>query len=261
MVELETSFGERSGVRTIPILYTIVDAPASYNVIIGRPALNRLGVVMFTKHLCMKFPVGKKVGNVWADSHVALQCYEDSLRVGGCPTSGTVNALELDMDPRGRYEHEGPHPAEDLKEIKLGVRPEQTTKIGTAMSLEEEDLLVTFLTVNCDVFAWLAEDMPGVDPNFICHRLSIARGRSQSLKRSENREKRNVRSPGKRHENYCRLDSCVKCSQAELTGVNRRVSIEMKASRPDRLHLGQVRFVSAVHALQPSSPIKSGPNY
>ncbi|RDX60375.1 hypothetical protein CR513_61483, partial [Mucuna pruriens] len=44
----------------------------------------------------------------------------------------------------------------------------------------------------------------------------------------------------------------------ELTRVNRRVSAKMKSSRPDRLHLGQVRFVSAVHALQPSSPIKSG---
>ncbi|RDY01190.1 hypothetical protein CR513_15517, partial [Mucuna pruriens] len=48
--------------------------------------------------------------------------------------------------------------------------------------------------------------------------------------------------------------------QAELTKVNRRVSAEMKSSRPDRLHLGQARVVSAVHALQPSSPIKERPN-
>ncbi|RDX70571.1 hypothetical protein CR513_50173, partial [Mucuna pruriens] len=48
-------------------------------------------------------------------------------------------------------------------------------------------------------------------------------------------------------------------SQAELTRVNGKVSAEMKSSRPDRLHLGQARFVSAAHALQSSSPIKSGP--
>ncbi|RDX81917.1 gag-pol, partial [Mucuna pruriens] len=47
--------------------------------------------------------------------------------------------------------------------------------------------------------------------------------------------------------------------QAELTRVNRRVSAEMKSSWPDRLHLGQARFVSAIHALQPNSPRKSGP--
>ncbi|RDX80253.1 gag-pol, partial [Mucuna pruriens] len=48
-------------------------------------------------------------------------------------------------------------------------------------------------------------------------------------------------------------------SQAKLTRVNRRVSAEMKSSRPDRLHLSQARVVSAVLALQSSSPIKSGP--
>ncbi|RDX98328.1 Retrovirus-related Pol polyprotein from transposon 17.6, partial [Mucuna pruriens] len=48
--------------------------------------------------------------------------------------------------------------------------------------------------------------------------------------------------------------------QAELTKVNRRVSVEMKSSRPDRLRLGQARVVSAVHALQPMQPNKERPN-
>ncbi|RDX95798.1 hypothetical protein CR513_21618, partial [Mucuna pruriens] len=124
MVELETSFGERSGIKTIPVLYTIVDAPASYNIIIGRSALNRLGAVVSIRHLCMKFPVGRRVGSVWADSHVAQRCYEDSLKVGARSPDSVINALELDLDPRCRYEHEGPYLAEDLKEIRLGPRPE-----------------------------------------------------------------------------------------------------------------------------------------
>ncbi|RDY11317.1 Retrovirus-related Pol polyprotein from transposon 17.6, partial [Mucuna pruriens] len=90
--------------------------------------------------------------------------------------SDAVNALDLDLDPRGRCEHMGPHPAEDLKEIQLGCRPEQTTKIRTAMNHEEEDLLVAFLKANHDVFTWSAQDMPGVDPDFMCHRLSIEQG-------------------------------------------------------------------------------------
>ncbi|RDY10048.1 hypothetical protein CR513_05490, partial [Mucuna pruriens] len=48
--------------------------------------------------------------------------------------------------------------------------------------------------------------------------------------------------------------------QAKLTRVNGRVSAEMKSSWPNQLHLGQARVVSAVHALQPSSPIKERPN-
>ncbi|RDX76706.1 hypothetical protein CR513_43271, partial [Mucuna pruriens] len=38
--------------------------------------------------------------------------------------------------------------------------------------------------------------------------------------------------------------------QPELTRVNKRASVEMKSSRPDRLRLGQARFVSAVLALR-----------
>ncbi|RDX95531.1 Retrovirus-related Pol polyprotein from transposon opus, partial [Mucuna pruriens] len=146
--ELKTSFGERSDIRTILVLYTVVDAPASYNIIIGRLAINRLGAIVSTKHLCMKFPVGRRVGSVWVDSQVAQRCYEDSLRVERYTLADTVNALDLDLDPRG-------------------FRPEQTTKIGTAINPEEEDLLVTFLKANHDMFTWSPWDMPGMDPNFI----------------------------------------------------------------------------------------------
>ncbi|RDX64713.1 hypothetical protein CR513_56696, partial [Mucuna pruriens] len=89
----------------------------------GRLALNRLGVIMSTRHLCMKFPIGQKVGSVWIDSHLAQKFYEDSLKVETYPTKVAVNALELDLDPRSQHEHEGPYPTEELKEIQLGPLP------------------------------------------------------------------------------------------------------------------------------------------
>ncbi|RDX90076.1 Retrovirus-related Pol polyprotein from transposon 17.6, partial [Mucuna pruriens] len=161
-VELETCFGERLVSRTIPVLYTVVDAPASYIIIIGRPALNRLGAIVSTKHLCMKFPMGRKVGSAWADTHVEKYASLDK-----------VNALDLDLDPRSQFEREGPLPAEDLKEVQLGPRQEQIMKIRTTMSQKEEDMLITILKANYDVFAWSARDMLGVDPSFMCHQLSI----------------------------------------------------------------------------------------
>ncbi|RDX91001.1 hypothetical protein CR513_27070, partial [Mucuna pruriens] len=102
-VELETCFGEQPVSRTIPVLYTVVDALASYNIIIGRPALNRLGAIVSTKHLCMKFPVGRRVGSV--------------LRIERYAPPNEVNAVDLDLDPRSQFEREGPLPAEDLKEV------------------------------------------------------------------------------------------------------------------------------------------------
>ncbi|RDY07703.1 hypothetical protein CR513_08149, partial [Mucuna pruriens] len=193
-IELETVFREDIK-RTIPVVYTIVDAMSSYNIIMGRPALNRLGAAMSTYHLCMKFPVGHKVGSVWADSRIAKRCYEDSLKVGSkpqIPAKPAINVLDLDLDPRSQYKSEGPHPAEDLKEIQLGPRASHLTKIGTALGLEEEAQLVDFLRQNNDIFAWGPKDMPGINPNFMCHQLSVAQGAKlvAQKRRKQGEEKR-----------------------------------------------------------------------
>ncbi|RDX59105.1 hypothetical protein CR513_61911, partial [Mucuna pruriens] len=139
----------------------------------------------------MKFPISRKVGSVWADSHLAQKCYEDSLKVEAYPTKVAVNALELDLDLRSQHEYEGPYLAEELKEIRLGPLPTQVTKIGSALSLEEEGMLISFLRENRDVFARSANDMPGIDPNFMCHRLPVMPGARPVIpkKRKQGEEK------------------------------------------------------------------------
>ena len=51
---------------------------------------------------------------------------------------------------------------------------EQTTKIGTLTNLAVRQMLTTFLRSNRDVFAWTHEDMPGIDPSVIVHRLNVS---------------------------------------------------------------------------------------
>ncbi|RDY06168.1 hypothetical protein CR513_09888, partial [Mucuna pruriens] len=46
--------------RTVLVFYTFVNTWAAYNMIIGRPTLNRLRVVVSTPHLCMKYLIGKE---------------------------------------------------------------------------------------------------------------------------------------------------------------------------------------------------------
>ncbi|RDX61758.1 hypothetical protein CR513_59984, partial [Mucuna pruriens] len=58
IIELETVFGEESGIRCIPVLYTVVDVEVSYNIIMGRPALNRLGAIISTYHHGLIVPPG-----------------------------------------------------------------------------------------------------------------------------------------------------------------------------------------------------------
>ena len=63
---------------------------------------------------------------------------------------------------------------EELEEITLDEsRPERMTRMGTLASLLIHQALAAFLRMNQDVFAWSHEDMPGVDPSVIAHRLNV----------------------------------------------------------------------------------------
>ena len=65
-------------------------------------------------------------------------------------------------------------PVEELEEISLDEsRPERMTRMGTLASLLIHQALAAFLRMNQDVFAWSHEDMPGVDPSVIVHRLNV----------------------------------------------------------------------------------------
>ena len=54
-INLYTTFREGSITKIIPILYMVIDAHTSYNVLLRLPSLNLLGVVVSTPHLAMKF--------------------------------------------------------------------------------------------------------------------------------------------------------------------------------------------------------------
>ena len=63
---------------------------------------------------------------------------------------------------------------EELEEITLNEsRPKRMTRMGTLASLLIRQALAAFLRMNQDVFAWSHEDMPGIDPSVIVHRLNV----------------------------------------------------------------------------------------
>ena len=49
----------------------------------------------------------------------------------------------------------------------------KTTRIGTTLSLEMRAKLIKFLKENLDVFALSHEDMPGIPPEIIQHKLNV----------------------------------------------------------------------------------------
>ena len=65
-------------------------------------------------------------------------------------------------------------PVEELEEVTLDEsRPGWTTRMGTLASQTVRQDLANFLKRNQDIFAWSHEDMPGIDPSVIVHRLYV----------------------------------------------------------------------------------------
>ena len=59
--------------------FLVVDCPSLYNVIIGRPTLNRWKVATSTYYLKVNFSTENGVGKVKGDQVVARECYQTVL--------------------------------------------------------------------------------------------------------------------------------------------------------------------------------------
>ncbi|XP_015965111.1 uncharacterized protein LOC107488846 [Arachis duranensis] len=80
-VWLQTTLGEQPLFKTQDIQYLVVDCFSPYNLILGRPFLNRFAAIVSTVHLCVKFPVRDNlVATIHGDLHEARQWYNTSLK-------------------------------------------------------------------------------------------------------------------------------------------------------------------------------------
>ena len=75
----------------------------------------------------------------------------------------------------------------DTKIVDFGIADQpRELRIGSDLSIDERDSLIQLLGAYLDVFAWSYEDMPGLDPSIIQHRLPLlphARPIKQKLRR------------------------------------------------------------------------------
>ena len=80
-IELRTTFTDEAASRTEKIKYLIVNAPPAYNILLGRPALNRIGAVPSTRHMKVKLSSMEGVViTIRSDQKEAKKCYENSLK-------------------------------------------------------------------------------------------------------------------------------------------------------------------------------------
>ena len=63
---------------------------------------------------------------------------------------------------------------EELVEIMFDENAsKRKVLVGALLEANEKKKLVEFLKNNQDIFAWLHEDMPRIDPNYMCHELNV----------------------------------------------------------------------------------------
>ena len=80
-LELRTTFSDGAASRTENIRYLVVNANSAYNILLGRPALNRMNAVASKRHMKMKLPdLRGPVIVIKSDQEEARKCYENSLK-------------------------------------------------------------------------------------------------------------------------------------------------------------------------------------
>uniref|UniRef100_A0A2N9ESE1 Uncharacterized protein n=1 Tax=Fagus sylvatica TaxID=28930 RepID=A0A2N9ESE1_FAGSY len=121
-------------VRT-SVEFLVVDCPSAYNVIIGRPTLNKLRAVTSTYHLLVRFPTEHGIGELKGDQATARECYFASLG-----PEATHQTMKIDEG------HILVEPTEELEEIVLDdEKPSKTTSIGTKMDRTIREAMISFL--------------------------------------------------------------------------------------------------------------------
>ena len=141
-IDLHTRFGESGrGQRTISVRYIVVDVNTSYNALLGRPSLNKLGAIVSKPHLAMKFPSDRgSVATVYANQKTARECYVASLKLKPTETTAKRDVAQrmvamTDLDPRINDDVRM-KPSNDVTEWQLAGEG-QNTRLGGSMTESE----------------------------------------------------------------------------------------------------------------------------
>ena len=163
-ITLAVTAGDYPQQITNEVTFLVVDCSSAYNAILGQPTLNSWKAITSTYYLMIKFPTGYRVGELRGNQIVARECYIAMLEMEDQQQTMCIEKQRALAEP-----------VEELEKVRLDdTRPERTTKIGTLTSWPVRQTITTFLRNNQDVFAWSHDDMPGIDPSVMVHKLNVS---------------------------------------------------------------------------------------
>ncbi|KAH0996427.1 hypothetical protein GBA52_020291 [Prunus armeniaca] len=138
--------------------FMVIDEASPYNGILGRPWIIKINAITSATHQKIRYPIpGGSVGQINNDQ-----------------TMQSKNQDQVEGIRPEDYLEEGWEPEENVELVPLDPdKSERKARIGSRLSQEEKAELVVFLKNNKDIFAWSPSDMPGIDPQIICHCLHV----------------------------------------------------------------------------------------
>ncbi|XP_056694872.1 uncharacterized protein [Spinacia oleracea] len=194
IVSLSVQIGQGKDIKDVMVDFMIVKVPAAYNAILGRPFIHDAGAVVSTYHLTMMYTTNdNRSAKVKGNQEQAKRCYHTALKQpprppplaeADIPLSRKRKRAErkkdalLDMENFENRE-EGLlalAPTEETEEIELeeGVE-DRTVRIGTDIDLSLRVNIIDLLREHADIFAFSADEMSGIDPSVMVHRLNVNR--------------------------------------------------------------------------------------
>jgi len=115
----------------------VVNANSAYNILLGRPALNRLRVVASTRHMKMKLPdLSGWVIVIKSDQEEARKCYENSFKTkrGVFAVTKRPGQEETPMDVEPS--EASPEEYVCMGETPVGAKPMEGTSAGAKLGKE-----------------------------------------------------------------------------------------------------------------------------
>ncbi|XP_073121627.1 uncharacterized protein [Henckelia pumila] len=131
-------------------VFTVVEAPSSYNVNLGRPTMNAFKSIASTYHQKIKYPVGRRVGEVTRDQPSSQKCYMEIVKIEAKRTR--VRGKETMYRPRGKK-----------------INCIQAEEIHAVLTGEQEER-------NVVVFSWGPLQLTSISPAVEEHKLNVVSG-------------------------------------------------------------------------------------
>ncbi|CAL8168152.1 unnamed protein product [Prunus armeniaca] len=165
--------------------FMVINEVSPYNGILGRPWIGMINAITSATHQKIRYPIpGGGVGQINSDQAMARKCSAQGLKKSKQAQFLPVSQADLKEQSKRQeqaeeirpevFPEEGWKPEEDIELIPFDPdQPDKKARIGSHLSPDEKVELTTFLQNNKDMFAWSPSDMPGIDPNIICHRLHV----------------------------------------------------------------------------------------